>query len=80
MNSQLNTLALGVAGAVAGALLVATCFTLTAMVGGPDPWMPLLLGVGPSFFGGVVGVAEGAFAGGLVGLAVGLTYNRIVRT
>lgn len=80
MNSELNTGALGVAGAVAGALLVATCFTLTAIVGGPDPWMPLLLGVSPSFVGGAVGVAEGGFAGGLVGVAVGLTYNRIVRT
>jgi len=80
MNPKLNTVALGVAGAVAGALLVATCFTLSAIAGGPDPWMPLLLGVGPNFFGGVVGVVEGALAGGLTGVAVALTYNWMVRT
>ena len=80
MNSQLNTAALGVAGAVAGGLLVAVCFALYAIVGGPDPVMPLLVGVAPSFLGGALGVAQGLVAGGLVGLVVGLTYNRMVRT
>jgi len=80
MNSQLNTLALGVAGVLAGGLLVAACFALYAVAGGPDPVMPLLLGVGPSFLGGALGVAQGLVAGGLVGLVVGLTYNRMVRT
>jgi len=80
MNIQLNTLALAVAGAVSGALLVAVCFAVYAIAGGPDPVVPLLLGVGPSFLGGVLGVVEGLVAGGLAGLAVGLTYNRMVRT
>ena len=80
MNIQLNTLALAVAGAVAGALLVAVCFALYAIAGGPDPVMPLLLGVGPSFLGGVLGVVQGLVAGGLTGLVVGMTYNRVVRT
>ena len=80
MNSQLNTAALGVAGAVAGGLLVAACFVLYAIAGGPDPLMPLLLGVGPSFLGGVLGVVQGLVAGGLTGLVVGMTYNRVVRT
>ncbi|HLB38454.1 MAG TPA: hypothetical protein VJL31_17930, partial [Gemmatimonadales bacterium] len=76
MNSQLNTLALGVAGVLAGGLLVAVCFALYAVAGGPDPVMPLLLGVGPSFLGGVLGVVQGLVAGGLTGLVVGMTYNR----
>ena len=80
MNSQLNTLALGVAGVLAGGLLVAVCFALYAVAGGPDPVMPLLLGVGPSFLGGALGVAQGLVAGGLTGLVVGITYNRVVRT
>lgn len=80
MNSQLNTAALGVAGAVAGGLLVAVCFVLYAVAGGPDPVMPLLLGVRPSFLGGVLGVVQGLVAGGLAGLVVGMTYNRVVRT
>lgn len=80
MYSQLSTVALGLAGAVAGALLVAVCFALYAVAGGPDPVMPLLLGAGPSFLGGVIGVAQGAVLGGLAGLTGGLTYNRMVRT
>ena len=80
MHTQFNTVALGVAGAFAGAVLVAVCFVLYAIAGGPDPVMPLLLGVGPNFVGGALGVADGAFGGGLAGLTVGLTYNRMVRT
>lgn len=80
MNTQLNTKALALAGAVASAVLTLVCFTIYALAGRPDPWMALFIGSGPTFGGWVIGIVELGLVGALLGGVVGAVYNRISKT
>ncbi len=76
MNAVLNTRALVLAGAITGAVVIAVCFGLYAVLGRPDPWMELFVGSGPSVGGWLVGMLEGALVGALEGILIGFFYNR----
>lgn len=79
MNTLLNTRALALSGATAGAILVVLCFALYAVLALPDPWMPLFIGSGPTVVGWVIGIAEGAGVGALLGWLVAVFYNRFAK-
>lgn len=74
--NTLNTTALALSGATAGAILVALCFAIYAVLGLPDPWMPLFIGSGPTPGGWIIGMAEGAGVGAVIGWLVAVFYNR----
>lgn len=80
MNTQLNTKALAVAGAIASAVLTTLCFTVYAVAGRPDPWMALFIGSGPTALGWVIGIVELGLVGALLGGVVGAVYNRFAKT
>lgn len=80
MNTQLDTRALGLAGAVAGAVINALCFAIYVVAGRPDPWMQLFLGSGPTVGGWLIGMAEGAAVFALGAVLIAFCYNRLVRT
>lgn len=77
--NALNTRALALSGAAAGAVLNLVCLSIYAIAGRPDPWMNLFIGSGPTFGGWVVFVAEGAGVGALLGWVVAAFYNRLAR-
>lgn len=79
MNTQLNTKALAVAGAVASAVLTALCFAIYAVAGRPDPWMALFIGSGPTALGWLIGIVELGLVGALLGGVVGAVYNRYAK-
>lgn len=79
MKTILDTRALTLAGAIMGAVITAVCFGLYAVLGRPDPWMDLYYGSGPSVFGWLVGIAEGAAVGAIGGAVFGASYNRLAR-
>lgn len=80
MNTHLDTRAFTLAGAGAGALIALVCFAIYAIVGQPDPWMPLFIGSGPTFGGWLIGNVESALVGALGCAVVSAIYNRAVRT
>jgi len=80
MNTQLNTKALALAGAVSSAVLTVLCFAIYAIAGRPDPWMALFIGSGPSVGGWLIGIIELGLVGALLGGVVGAVYNRVVKT
>ncbi|MGH7522622.1 MAG: hypothetical protein ACREMI_15210 [Gemmatimonadales bacterium] len=80
MNTQLNTKALALAGAVASAVLTVLCFAIYAIAGRPDPWMTLFLGSGPTVGGWLIGIVELGLVGALLGGVVGAVYNRVAKT
>ena len=79
MNTQLNSRALAVSGAMAGAIIIALCFTIYLAAGQPDPWMLLLTGSGPTVGGWIAGIAEGAAVFALAGALIGFFYNRFAK-
>ncbi len=79
MNTLLNTRALALAGAAAGAILNVVCLSIYAIAGQPDPWMALFIGSGPTLAGWIVFIAEGAGVGALLGWLVAAFYNRFAR-
>jgi uncharacterized membrane protein (DUF485 family) len=79
MNTQLNTKALAVAGAIASAVLTALCFTIYAVAGRSDPWMALFIGSGPTALGWLIGIVELGLVGALLGGVVGAVYNRFAK-
>ena len=66
MNTQLNTRALALAGALAVAVLNVVCLAIYAVAGRPDPWMDLFIGSGPTVGGWLVFIVEGAAVGALL--------------
>ncbi len=79
MNTQLNTKALTLSGAAAGAILNIVCWAIYVIAGRPDPWMDLFIGAGPTLTGWLVFVAEGAGVGALLGWLVAVCYNRFAK-
>jgi len=79
MNATLNTRALALSGAAAGAILNAVCWLIYVIAGRPDPWMNLFIGSGPTASGIVVFIAEGAGVGVLLGWLVAVFYNRLTK-
>jgi hypothetical protein len=77
MNPILNTRALALSGAAAGAVLNVVCLLIYAIAGRPDPWMELFIGSGPTPFGWLVFIGEGAGVGALLGWLVAFFYNRL---
>ena len=80
MNTQLNTKALTIAGAIASAVLTVLCFTIYAVAGRPDPSMALFIGSGPTVLGWLIGIVELGLVGALLGGVVGAVYNRFTTT
>lgn len=80
MDSLLNTRAFALAGAAAGAVITALCFSIFAVLGRPDPWMDLLIGSGPTLGGWLIGIAEIAAFSALTGWLVAALYNRWAAT
>lgn len=80
MNMRLDTRALALAGAGAGALIAVACFAIYAVLGRPDPWMPLFIGSGPTLGGWLVGIVESALVGGFACAVLSGIYNRVART
>ncbi|HSD30619.1 MAG TPA: hypothetical protein VLB49_01830 [Gemmatimonadales bacterium] len=79
MKALLDIRALAIAGAIAGAVITALCFGLYALLGRPDPWMDLFYGSGPTLWGWIVGMGEGAAVSAIAGAILGAAYNRMVR-
>ena len=79
MNAALNTRALALAGAAAGAILNVVCWLIYVIAERPDPWMGLFIGSGPTAAGIVVFITEGAGLGALLGCLVALVYNRVAK-
>jgi len=77
MNASLNTRALALSGATAGAILNVLCWAIYVIAGRPDPWMDLFIGSGPTVTGVFVFIAEGAGVGALLGWLVAAFYNRL---
>lgn len=77
MNTVLNTRALALSGAAAGAVLNVVCWLIYVIAARPDPWMDLFIGSGRSAAGIVVFIAEGGGVGALLGWLVAFFYNRI---
>lgn len=65
MNTQLNTRALALAGALAVAVLNVVCLAIYAVAGRPDPWTDLFIGSGPTVGGWLVFIVEGAAVAGV---------------
>lgn len=77
MNTLLQPRPLTLAGAAAGGLLNVVCLLLHALSRRPNGWMTLFIGSGPTLWGWIVFVAEGAAVGAFIGWVVAVCYNRL---